>query len=128
MKLSREEVLHIALLARLGLTEDEVDRFREQLSNILENFEILQQVDTSDIPPTAQSIDLQNVVKGDEVTDSLSQSEILANAPRKDGEFFRVRPVLEWYILQENYKEQAPPEKVRGFKRGRTPPKTNFPP
>jgi len=95
MKLSREEVLHIALLARLGLTEDEVDRFSEQLSNILENFEVLQQVDTSGIPPTAQSIDLQNVVKGDEVADSLPQSEILANAPRKDGEFFRVRPVLE---------------------------------
>jgi len=95
MKLSHEEVLHIALLARLGLTEDEVDRFREQLSDILENFEVLQQIDTSDIPPTAQSIDLQNVVKGDEVTASLPQSKILANAPRRDGEFFRVRPVLE---------------------------------
>ena len=95
MKLSREEVLHIALLARLGLTEDEVDRFSEQLSNILENFEVLQQVDTSGIPPTAQSIDLQNVVKSDEVTDSLPQAQVLANAPRKDGEFFRVRPVLE---------------------------------
>ena len=95
MKLSREEVLHIALLARLGLTEAEVDKFSEQLSNILENFEILQRVDTSNIPPTAQSIDLQNVVKGDEVADSLPPSEILANAPRKDGEFFRVRAVLE---------------------------------
>jgi len=95
MKLSREEVLHIALLARLGLTEAEVDKFSEQLSNILENFEVLQQVDTSNIPPTAQSIDLQNVVKGDEVADSLPPSEILANAPRKDGEFFRVRAVLE---------------------------------
>ena len=95
MKLSREEVLHIALLARLGLTETEVDRFREQLSNILENFEVLQQIDTSDIPPTAQSISLQNVVKDDEVSASLPQSEILANAPRKEGEFFRVRPVLE---------------------------------
>ena len=52
MKLSREEVLHIALLARLGLTEAEVDRLREQLSNILENFEVLQQVDTSNVPPT----------------------------------------------------------------------------
>ena len=95
MKLSREEVLHIALLARLGLTETEVDRFREQLSNILENFEVLQQVDTSGILPTAQSIALQNVVKDDEVAASLLQSEILANAPRKEGEFFRVRPVLE---------------------------------
>ena len=95
MKLSHEEVLHIALLARLGLTEAEVDRFREQLSNILENFEVLQQIDTSGIPPTAQSIVLQNVVKGDEAAASLPQSEILANAPRKEGEFFRVRPVLE---------------------------------
>ena len=95
MKLSREKVLHIALLARLGLTEAEVDRFGEQLSNILENFEVLQQIDTGGIPPTAQSIVLQNVVKGDEVAASLPQSEILANAPRKEGELFRVRPVLE---------------------------------
>ena len=95
MKLSREEVLHIALLARLGLTETEVDRFREQLSNILENFEVLQQIDTSGIPPTAQSITLQNIVKDDEIAASLPQSEILANAPRKEGEFLRVRPVLE---------------------------------
>ena len=95
MKLSREEVLHIALLARLGLTETEVDRLREQLSNILENFEVLQQVDTSGVSPTAQSIALQNVVSDDEVTASLPPSQILANAPRKDGGFFRVRAVLE---------------------------------
>ena len=95
MKLSREEVLHIALLARLGLTEAEVDRLREQLSNILENFEILQQVDTSNVPPTAQSIPLQNVMRGDEVVPSLSQSEILANAPRRDEGFFRVKAILE---------------------------------
>ena len=95
MKLSREDVLHIALLARLGLIEVELDRFREQLSNILENFEILQQVDTANIPPTAQSIPLQSVMKNDEVAPSLPQSQILANAPRKEGDFFRVRAVLE---------------------------------
>ena len=95
MKLSREEVLHIALLARLGLTETEVDRLREQLSNILENFEILQQVDTTGVPPTSQSIALQNVVRKDEVSASLPQAQVLANAPRKEGEFFRVRAVLE---------------------------------
>ena len=88
-------MLHIALLARLGLTEAEVDRLREQLSNILENFEVLQQVDTTGIPPTAQSIALQNVVRGDEIAPSLPQSQILANAPRKDENFFRVRAVLE---------------------------------
>lgn len=95
MKLSREEVLHIALLARLGLTEAEVDKLKEQLSNILENFEVLQQVDTTDIPPTAQSIPLQDVMRRDEVAPSLPQGQILANAPRREEDFFRVRPVLE---------------------------------
>ena len=95
MKLNREEVVHIALLARLGLTEAELDRFREQLSNILENFEVLQQVDTTGIPPTAQSIPLQNVVRADEVAPSLPQSQVLTNAPRKERDFFRVRAVLE---------------------------------
>lgn len=95
MKLSREEVLHIARLARLGLTEEDVDKFGEQLSNILENFEILQQVDTGDVPPTAQSIALQNVMRDDEVTPSLPPEDILANAPRREGECFRVRAVLE---------------------------------
>ena len=95
MKLSREEVLHIALLARLGLTETDVERFSEQLSNILENFKVLEQVDTSGVPPTAQSITLQNVMKDDEASTSLSPAEILANAPQKEGDFFRVRAVLE---------------------------------
>ena len=95
MKLSRDEVLHIALLARLGLTETEMEKFREQLSNLLENFEILQQVDTTDVPPTAQSIALQNVVKEDEAIDSLPQSQVLANAPQQDGDFFRIQAVLE---------------------------------
>ena len=94
MKLSREEVLHIALLARLGLDEAEINRFSEQLSNLLENFEILQQVDTTGIPPTAQSIALQNVVRSDEAQASLPQDQTLANAPRKEGDFFRVRAVL----------------------------------
>ena len=95
MKLSREEVLHIALLARLGLTETEVEKFREQLSNILENFEILQQVDTSGVPPTAQSIALQNVLSDDEVASSLPQSQVLANAPQREENFFKVRAVQE---------------------------------
>ncbi len=95
MKLSREEVLHIARLARLGLTEAELEKFREQLSNILENFEILRQVDTTDVPPTAQSIALHNVMREDEVTPSLPSSDILANAPRREGDCFRVRAVLE---------------------------------
>jgi len=95
MKLSREEVLHIARLARVGLTDEDVDRLREQLSDILENFEALKQVDTTGVPPTAQSIPLQNVTKDDKVKPSLTQEQALANAPRKDGEYFRVKAVLE---------------------------------
>ncbi len=95
MKLSREEALHIARLARLGVTGEDVDKFREQLSNILENFEILRQVDTEGVPPTAQSIVLQNIMRDDEVAPSLPPEDILANAPRREGECFRVRAVLE---------------------------------
>ena len=95
MKLSREEVLKVARLARLGLAESEVNKLGEQLSDILENFEILQQVDTADVPPNAQSIALQNVLRDDEVAPSLPTNEVLANAPRKEGDYFRVRAVLE---------------------------------
>jgi aspartyl-tRNA(Asn)/glutamyl-tRNA(Gln) amidotransferase subunit C len=95
MKLSREEVLRIARLARLGVTEEDVDKFQEQLSNILQNFEILRQVDTEGAPPTAQSIVLQNIMRDDEVAPSLPPEDILANAPRREGECFRVRAVLE---------------------------------
>jgi aspartyl-tRNA(Asn)/glutamyl-tRNA(Gln) amidotransferase subunit C len=95
MKLSREEVLHIAHLARVALTDEEITLMSEQLSDLLEHFEILQKVDTADVPPTAQSIDLQSVMRADEVAPSLPPDDILANAPRREGDYFRVRPVLE---------------------------------
>ena len=95
MNLSREEVLRIATLCRLYLSEDELERLREQLSDILENFEILQQVDTSDVPPTAYPIPLENVVREDEISHSLTRDDILANAPRQVEGYFRVLPVLE---------------------------------
>ncbi len=95
MKLSREEVLHIARLARLGLSEEEVERARGQLSNILENFEVLQSVDTTDVPPTAQSLALQNVMRPDEPGESYPREDILANAPQQAEGYIRVRAVLE---------------------------------
>jgi len=95
MKLSREEVKHLALLARLGLSEAELERFREQLSNILENFETLQQVDTTDVEPTAHSIALENVLRDDEPMPSLPAGEVLANAPSQEEDHFKVRAVLE---------------------------------
>lgn len=95
MKLTDEEIKHIALLARLGISETEVEKFRGQLSDILENFEILQEVDTSDVQPTSQVTGLRNVVKEDEVIPSLTQREILANAPQEEDGFFKIRAVLE---------------------------------
>jgi len=95
VKLSREEVLNIARLARLGLTDAEVNKFSQQLSNILESFEVLQQVDTTGVSPTAQPNTLKNILKEDKIKPSLSQDEVLANAPHRDNEFFRVRAVLD---------------------------------
>ena len=95
MALSREEVKHIALLARVGVTEEEVERFREQLSNILENFQILQKIDTSKIPPTGHAVEVKNVLRPDEVLPSLPPSEVLANAPKAEESCFKVHAVLE---------------------------------
>jgi aspartyl-tRNA(Asn)/glutamyl-tRNA(Gln) amidotransferase subunit C len=95
MKISREEVLHVARLARVSLTEEEIARYSEQLSNLLEHFESLQQVNTDNVPPTAQSITLRSVMREDEVFSSLEQEDVLANAPHREGNTFRVRAVLE---------------------------------
>ena len=95
MKLSRKEVQHIALLARLGLSEAEIEKFKLQLSDILENFEILEQADTSNLPPTAQSIALQNVLRPDEARASYPVEDIVANAPQQDENCFKTRAVLE---------------------------------
>ena len=78
------------------MTEIEADSLRDQLSDILENFEALQQVNTTDIPPTAQSVPLQNVMRDDDkIVPSLLPSQILTNAPHREEDFFRVRAVLE---------------------------------
>ncbi|MBM3154251.1 MAG: Asp-tRNA(Asn)/Glu-tRNA(Gln) amidotransferase subunit GatC [Chloroflexi bacterium] len=95
MKLTREEVKHIALLARLGMSEAEVEKFMVQLSNILENFEVLKQVDTSGLPPTAQTVALQNVFRADGPQPSYPVEDVMANAPQREGDFFKIRPVLE---------------------------------
>ncbi len=95
MKLSYQQVKHIAWLARLALSQDEVENFSPQLSNILENFEILQQVDTTHIPPTTRTNPLQNIFREDEVAESYPQNEILANAPQQEENCFKVKAILE---------------------------------
>ena len=95
MTISREDVEHIAFLARLGLNEDEKRMFQEQLSGILEYMQTLAELDTSDIPPTAQVIPLRNVMRPDTVAPSLPREAVLANAPDRESDFLRVPPVLD---------------------------------
>ncbi len=94
-RLSRTEVEHIAELAKLSLTEQEKERFGEQLSAILAHARSLQQLDTDTIPPTAQVIDLKNVMREDEVEPSLPPEQALANAPHRADGYFRVKPILD---------------------------------
>lgn len=95
MALSREEVLHIAKLARVGLSEEDIARFQEQLSEILDYFQRLRQLDTEGVPPMSHPLALQNIMREDEPGPSFDKEEILANAPLREGDFFRVRAVLE---------------------------------
>ena len=95
MKLSHEEVRHIADLAKLGITDEEVELFSEQLSAILEYAEIINRLDTDAILPTAQVIELRNVMRDDEPRPSLPVEEILANAPYREDDRFQVQAILE---------------------------------
>jgi aspartyl-tRNA(Asn)/glutamyl-tRNA(Gln) amidotransferase subunit C len=96
MALTREQVQHIAELAKLKLSDAEIARMTQQLSAILEHAARLQELNTDAIPPTASVVPLQNVMREDHVAPSLPRADVLANAPDKDeeGEFFRVRAIL----------------------------------
>ena len=95
MSLTIAQVEHIATLARLGLTEEEKVQFAEQLSEILDYASILQQVDTSAIPPTATVLPLRSVMREDAVTPSLPVEDVLANAPATEADCFRVQAILD---------------------------------
>lgn len=95
MSLTTEQVRHIAHLARLGIEDGEVDRFAGQLSEILDYFERLRQVDTEGVPPTAHTLPLHNVFRDDLPEPSLPPEQTLANAPQREDDYFRVRVVLE---------------------------------
>ena len=95
MPLERSQVEHIASLARIGLAEEEIEMFGEQLSQILEQFEVLNELDTSGVTPTGPAGGLQTVMRDDLAEDSLDSEDVLKNAPRREGEFFRVNAVLE---------------------------------
>lgn len=95
MPLTLAEVQHIAELAKLELTEEELSRFREQLSAVLDYAAELQRVDTSAIPPTATVLPLRTVLREDAARPSLPREELLANAPEQEAGCFKVPAVLE---------------------------------
>ncbi len=95
MSLTQEEVEHIAELARLELTEDELERYREQLSAILDYAARLQALDTSHIPPTSTVLAQRTVLRPDVPAQGLTTEEALRNAPRAEQNQFRVPPVME---------------------------------
>ncbi len=95
MSLTPDEVRHIARLARLGISEEEVAHLGGQLSSILDYFEQLKELDTDDVPPTAYALDLHNVLRSDETAPCSEPADVFANAPAQENGYFRVRAVLE---------------------------------
>ncbi len=95
MQLSREDVLHIASLCRVGLDADDVERMRQQLSHILDQFEVLKQADTTGVSLTARPAELSSVFRDDVARPSLSQEDVLRNAPQQQDGHLRVKAILE---------------------------------
>ena len=93
--LSRSDVEHVALLARLGLSDEELTLLEGQLNHILDQYSILADVPTDDIAPTAQTIELENILRDDVVRPSLPVEAVLANAPMRNGEFIVVPAILD---------------------------------
>ncbi|HSN74540.1 MAG TPA: Asp-tRNA(Asn)/Glu-tRNA(Gln) amidotransferase subunit GatC [Anaerolineae bacterium] len=94
MQLSTTDVEHIAELAKLALTAEEIEQYQRQLSDILAHFETLQQVDTSSVPPTATVLPLRTVMRPDQARPGLSTDDALANAPDQANGYYRVRAVF----------------------------------
>ena len=92
--LSRTDVEHVAHLARLGLTDEELTRLEAELNHILDQYAILAELPTDDIPPTAQTIELENILREDVAGPSLSVEQVIGNAAATDGDFIVVPPIL----------------------------------
>ena len=95
MKLTLDQVRHVAELARLGLRDDELEALAGELSSILDYIDQLDQLDTAAIAPTAQVGELVDVMRADEVRPSLDPEQALANAPAREDGYFRVRAMQE---------------------------------
>ncbi|MEO8286453.1 MAG: Asp-tRNA(Asn)/Glu-tRNA(Gln) amidotransferase subunit GatC [Chloroflexota bacterium] len=100
--LTTEEVRHVAMLARLGLSDEEVETMRAQLVQVLDYIAMLEKIDTSQIPPTAQILSHLNVTREDNARPSWPPAELLKGAPASEDGFFRVPAVLEEFKEGQN--------------------------
>jgi aspartyl-tRNA(Asn)/glutamyl-tRNA(Gln) amidotransferase subunit C len=95
MPISSEIVEHVAALAQIGLTPDEVEHYAAELSSVLDHVARLQGVDTDGVPPTAHAVETSAVMRDDVVGPCWPVENVLANAPRRQGDFFEVQAVLD---------------------------------
>ncbi|HMQ27669.1 MAG TPA: Asp-tRNA(Asn)/Glu-tRNA(Gln) amidotransferase subunit GatC [Acidimicrobiales bacterium] len=93
-KITRDDVAHVADLARLALSDDELDRFTEQLAAVLDHAADVEALDVADVPPTSHPVPLENVLRDDVVAPTLDRAEVLAQAPAVEDDRFRVPPSL----------------------------------
>tara|TARA_Y100000994_G_scaffold48824_1_gene38400 strand:- start:3488 stop:3814 length:327 start_codon:yes stop_codon:yes gene_type:complete len=93
--LTSDAIRHLASLTRISMSDDEVEKIRDEMSNILDNIAVLNEIDTDSVEPTGHSVDLKSVLRDDVSGDSLSTEDVLMNAPNSDEDLIKIKPVFE---------------------------------
>ncbi|MCH2310056.1 MAG: Asp-tRNA(Asn)/Glu-tRNA(Gln) amidotransferase subunit GatC [SAR202 cluster bacterium] len=93
--LTSDAIRHLASLTRISMSDDEVEKMRDEMSNILDNIAVLNEIDTDSVEPTGHSVDLKSVLRDDVSGDSLSTEDVLMNAPNSDEDLIKIKPVFE---------------------------------
>jgi aspartyl-tRNA(Asn)/glutamyl-tRNA(Gln) amidotransferase subunit C len=95
-QLTADEVRKVATLCRIGLTDDEVERLRGEMASLIAEVSVLQGIDTTDVEPTGHAVEeVHTVMRDDEPTPPMSAEDVLLNAPRREGNYFRVQAVMD---------------------------------
>ena len=93
--LTSDAIRHLASLTRISMSDDEVEKMRDEMSNILDNIAVLNEIDTDSVDPTGHSVDIKSVLRDDVSGDSLSTEDVLMNAPNSDEDLIKIKPVFE---------------------------------
>tara|TARA_B100000427_G_scaffold304527_1_gene289850 strand:- start:398 stop:697 length:300 start_codon:yes stop_codon:yes gene_type:complete len=93
--LTSEAIRHLASLTRISMSDEEVEKMRDEMSNILDNIAVLNEINTDSVDPTGHSVDLKSVLRDDVSKDSLPTADILSNAPNYDEDLIKIKPVFE---------------------------------